>query len=121
MRDYNERKVERREAEAVLQEKVFPVLWRRLSREVFCILWRFTRPAWIKPQVTLSELRAGPALSRRSNQKPPEVSADLDFAVIILGDSHGLHWKGKLPTLVVTEGILEAPNLPSVHIKMLDK
>ena len=68
-----------------------------------------------------SELRADSALSRRSDQRPPEVSADVDFAMIMLGKSHGFHWKGKLLTLVVTEGSLEAPNLTWVGIKMLDK
>ena len=33
MRD-NRHKVERTELEAVLKEKLFPMLWRRLSREV---------------------------------------------------------------------------------------
>lgn len=83
--------------------------------------WRFTRPAWIKSRVTRSELRADSALSRRSDQRPLEVSADLDFAMIMLGESHRFHWKGKLPIFVVTEGSLEAPNLPWVGIKMLDK
>jgi len=72
----------------------------------------------VKAQVT--ELRADPASSWRSGWRPAEVSASLDFAVSTLGESHGCHGKGKLPTSAITEGSLE-PNLLWLGIKTLGK
>lgn len=60
----NGHEVERREVEAALKEKHSLLLWSRLSRELCPASLGFTRPAWVKSQVTRTELRADSALSR---------------------------------------------------------
>lgn len=45
--------------------------------------WRFSRPQWIKPWATWSELIAYPALSRGLDYSPPELPSRLSESVIL--------------------------------------
>lgn len=43
-------------------------------------LLRFSRPDWTKPRATWSDLRADPVLSRKLEERPPEVASILNYS-----------------------------------------
>lgn len=76
-------------------------------------VWRFSKPNWTKPWATRSELRAGPALSRRLDLRPPEVPSNVNFPIPMINPQAVsaqltstvamliyIHWRSDLESVV---------------------
>lgn len=77
----------KREVQVGYKEKILPMRTARqwtwlLQEDVPSWLSWFSKPNWTKPWATRSELRAGPALSRRLDLRPPEVPSNVNFPTI---------------------------------------